>query len=116
MAGAAGVNDHNSRFCRLTFVCRTRGVIHGLAGYFESTLYESQLKASEGKKVEISTHTERIDAKSKDSKEKTHHIGQLSDGLAAVPIAVILKEQLRSTRWSYVMRCPFLWISYLYRV
>lgn len=66
MAGAAGANDHNSRFCHLTFVCRTRGVTHGLAGYFESTLYESQMKETRGEKVEISTHPERIDQKSKD--------------------------------------------------
>lgn len=66
MAGAAGANDHNSRFCHLTFVCRTRGVIHGLAGYFESTLYESQVEATKGEKVEISTHPDRIDCKSKD--------------------------------------------------
>lgn len=66
MAGAAGANDHNSRYCHLTFVCRTRGVIHGLAGYFESTLYESKLEGNEGEKVEISTHPERIDRKSKD--------------------------------------------------
>lgn len=66
MAGAAGANDHNSRYCHLTFVCRTRGVTHGLAGYFESTLYESQLPENEGAKVEISTHPERIDQKSKD--------------------------------------------------
>jgi protein arginine N-methyltransferase 5 len=66
MAGAAGANDHNSRFCHLTFVCRTRGVTHGLAGYFESTLYESQVEETKGEKVEISTHPERIDQKSKD--------------------------------------------------
>jgi type II protein arginine methyltransferase len=66
MAGAAGANDHNSRFCHLTFVCRTRGVLHGLAGYFESTLYESELESNKGEKVEISTHPERIDYKSKD--------------------------------------------------
>ncbi|KAL6855114.1 hypothetical protein ACO1O0_006252 [Amphichorda felina] len=66
MAGAAGANDHNSRFCRATFVCPNRGVIHGLAGYFESTLYESQLEEHAGEKVEISTHPERIDQKSKD--------------------------------------------------
>ncbi|KAI9158597.1 Protein arginine N-methyltransferase skb1 [Paramyrothecium foliicola] len=66
MAGAAGANDHNSRFCHLTFVCRTRGVTHGLAGYFESTLYESQIDETKGEKVEISTHPERIDQKSKD--------------------------------------------------
>lgn len=66
MAGAAGANDHNSRYSLMTFVCRTRGVVHGLAGYFESTLYESKLKGKEGDKVEISTHPERIDDKSKD--------------------------------------------------
>ena len=66
MAGAAGANDHNSRYCHLTFVCRTRGVTHGLAGYFESTLYESQIPQNKGAKVEISTHPERIDQKSKD--------------------------------------------------
>ncbi|PFH58921.1 hypothetical protein XA68_13048 [Ophiocordyceps unilateralis] len=66
MAGAAGANDHNSRFCHLTFVCRCPGVIHGLAGYFESTLYESKLEGGEGAKVEISTHPERMDSKSKD--------------------------------------------------
>ena len=66
MAGAAGANDHNSRYCHLTFVCRTSGVIHGLAGYFESTLYESKVEGNRGEKVEISTHPERIDRKSKD--------------------------------------------------
>lgn len=66
MAGAAGANDHNSRYCHLTFVCRARGVTHGLAGYFESTLYESQLEEHKGEKVEISTHPERIDDKSRD--------------------------------------------------
>ncbi|OAA71068.1 protein arginine N-methyltransferase HSL7 [Akanthomyces lecanii RCEF 1005] len=66
MAGAAGANDHNSRFCHLSFHCRARGVTHGLAGYFESTLYESQVEETLGEKVEISTHPERIDEKSKD--------------------------------------------------
>lgn len=60
MAGAAGANDHNSRFCHLSFVCRTRGVVHGLAGYFESTLYESKDKRD---KVELGTHPERLDGK-----------------------------------------------------
>ncbi|KAG7112259.1 Protein arginine N-methyltransferase skb1 like protein [Verticillium longisporum] len=64
MAGAAGANDHNSRFCHLTFVCRTRGVIHGLAGYFESVLYAPRL--GDKAKVEISTHPDQIDQKSKD--------------------------------------------------
>ncbi|KAK5660899.1 hypothetical protein OQA88_12272 [Cercophora sp. LCS_1] len=65
MAGSSGANEHNVRHCELTFVCRTRGVVHGLAGYFESTLYQSQL---EGKtdKVEISILPDQIDRKSKD--------------------------------------------------
>ncbi|PHH76885.1 hypothetical protein CDD80_1145 [Ophiocordyceps camponoti-rufipedis] len=66
MAGAAGANDHNSRFCHLKFVCRCPGVIHGLAGYFESTLYKSKHENRMGEKVEISTHPERIDSKSRD--------------------------------------------------
>ncbi|ROT43450.1 arginine N-methyltransferase skb1 [Sodiomyces alkalinus F11] len=65
MAGAAGANDHNSRFCHLTFVCRTRGVIHGLAGYFESVLYAPRL-GNGRENVEISTHPDFMDKKSKD--------------------------------------------------
>jgi protein arginine N-methyltransferase 5 len=64
MLGAAGFNDHNSRFCHLTFVCRNKGVIHGLAGFFESVLYEQQFDGSE--KVELSILPEAMDAKSKD--------------------------------------------------
>ncbi|KAG6008516.1 hypothetical protein E4U21_004356 [Claviceps maximensis] len=76
MAGAAGANDHNSRSCHVTYVARTQGVTHGLAGYFESTLYASRLEQGKDDghgdghmtkdKVEISTHPERIDHKSKD--------------------------------------------------
>ena len=62
MEGAVGANEHNARYCRLKFICQHRGVVHGLAGYFESTLFEG----GDGKKVEISTHPERIDQKSKD--------------------------------------------------
>lgn len=61
MEGSVGANEHNARYSRVKFVCFHRGVIHGLAGYFESTLFEC-----EGVKVEISTHPERIDQKSKD--------------------------------------------------
>lgn len=64
MSGSSGTNEHNARHCHLTFVCRSRGVIHGLAGYFESTLYAP----IDGKKelVEISTVPDQIDRKSKD--------------------------------------------------
>ncbi|KAK6824709.1 PRMT5 arginine-N-methyltransferase [Apiospora arundinis] len=64
MAGGVGANDHNSRHCHLTFVCRSRGVIHGLAGYFESVLYEPEEAGKE--LVELSTLPNNIDRKSKD--------------------------------------------------
>nr|CAB91373.1 related to SHK1 KINASE-BINDING protein [Neurospora crassa] len=64
MYGSSGINEHNARHCHLTFVCPTRGVIHGLAGYFESVLYKHQ---EEGKTpVEISILPDQIDRKSKD--------------------------------------------------
>ncbi|RYP44092.1 hypothetical protein DL768_009416 [Monosporascus sp. mg162] len=63
MAGGVGANDHNARHCRLTFVCRTRGVVHGLAGYFESVLYES---ADGERRVELSTLPDNIGHKSRD--------------------------------------------------
>jgi type II protein arginine methyltransferase len=75
MVGGVGANDHNARACHLTFVCRSRGVVHGLAGYFESVLYASQSQdPSDGNSnkphtralVELSTLPEMIDAKSKD--------------------------------------------------
>lgn len=64
MACSAGLNEHNTRQCHLTFVCRTRGVIHGLAGYFESVLFEPQTESKEP--VELSILPEHIDRKSKD--------------------------------------------------
>lgn len=64
MAGGVGANDHNSRHCHLSFVCKSRGVIHGLAGYFESVLYAPA--AREKALVELSTLPNNIDQKSKD--------------------------------------------------
>ncbi|KAK4190324.1 PRMT5 arginine-N-methyltransferase-domain-containing protein [Podospora australis] len=66
MYGSSGTNEHNARHCHLTFVCPTRGVIHGLAGYFESVLYASQLPDSDKEPVEISILPDQIDKKSKD--------------------------------------------------
>ncbi|KAI1106452.1 Skb1 methyltransferase [Jackrogersella minutella] len=77
MAGAVGANDHNARHCHLTFVCRSRGVVHGLAGYFEAVLYAPAADAAGGEgaseegeeedaKVELSTLPDMIDRKSKD--------------------------------------------------
>jgi protein arginine N-methyltransferase 5 len=65
MGGSSGTNEHNARHCHLTFVCRTRGVIHGLAGFFESVLYASQTGGGK-EPVEISILPEQIDKKSKD--------------------------------------------------
>ena len=62
MSGGDGANEHNVRYSRLTFVCKDRGVVNGLAGYFEAVLYDG----GEGGKVEISTRPDTIDAKSKD--------------------------------------------------
>lgn len=63
LTGGDGWNDHNARFAQLTFPCPTRGVCHGLAGYFETVLYNS---ADDGMLVELSTNPLTMDAKSKD--------------------------------------------------
>ncbi|KAH8154742.1 uncharacterized protein LAJ45_01273 [Morchella importuna] len=52
-----GGNDHNIRKSKATFKIPRRGVVHGLAGYFESVLFGD---------VELSTRPDTIDAKSKD--------------------------------------------------
>ncbi|KAH8880096.1 Skb1 methyltransferase [Thozetella sp. PMI_491] len=65
MSGSSGTNEHNARHTHLNFVCRAKGVIHGLAGYFESVLYASQLSADK-EPVEISILPDQIDRKSKD--------------------------------------------------
>lgn len=61
--GGDGWNEHNARFSKLTFTCTNRGVCHGLAGYFETVLYESK---EQGKKIELSTNPVTMDEKSKD--------------------------------------------------
>lgn len=62
MSGGDGANEHNARYARLKFVCRDRGVVHGLGGYFEAVLYDG----GDAGKVELSTRPDNIDAKSKD--------------------------------------------------
>ena len=52
-----GYNEHNMRFSKCTFKIPRRGVVHGLAGYFESVLYGN---------VELSTRPDTIGVKSKD--------------------------------------------------
>ncbi|OQO09711.1 hypothetical protein B0A48_05114 [Cryoendolithus antarcticus] len=60
--GGDGGNEHNSRYCKLKFICQSRGTCHGLAGYFETVLYTSKA----GEKVELSTNPVTMEAKSKD--------------------------------------------------
>jgi protein arginine N-methyltransferase 5 len=62
MSGGDGANEHNTRYSRMKFVCKDRGVVNGLAGYFEAVLYDG----GEAGKVELSTRPDTIDAKSKD--------------------------------------------------
>ena len=62
MSGGDGANEHNTRHAKLRFVCRHKGVVNGLAGYFEAVLYDG----GETGKVELSTRPDTIDAKSKD--------------------------------------------------
>lgn len=65
MAGGDGANEHNARYSRNKFVCKDRGVMHGIAGYFEAVLYDGGKKGS-GEIVELSTRPDTIDMKSKD--------------------------------------------------
>jgi protein arginine N-methyltransferase 5 len=62
MSGGDGANEHNTRYSRLTFVCKDRGVVNGIAGYFEAILYDG----AQNRKVELSTRPDTIDEKSKD--------------------------------------------------
>jgi len=75
----SNANEHNARFTRLEFVCAHRGVCHGLAGYFETVLYDPELllgpleassaehvKERQGNKIELSTNPLTMDAKSRD--------------------------------------------------
>jgi protein arginine N-methyltransferase 5 len=59
--GGDGANEHNYRFCKVTFPIHEQGVCHGLGGYFETVLYSG----SEGP-VELSTNPITMDDKSKD--------------------------------------------------
>ncbi|CDO56203.1 similar to Saccharomyces cerevisiae YBR133C HSL7 Protein arginine N-methyltransferase that exhibits septin and Hsl1p-dependent bud neck localization and periodic Hsl1p-dependent phosphorylation [Geotrichum candidum] len=52
-----GSNLHNTRKIKHTFVAASQGTLHGIAGYFEATLFRD---------VQLSTRPDTIDAKSKD--------------------------------------------------
>jgi protein arginine N-methyltransferase 5 len=59
--GGDGANEHNYRFCKVTFPIEHQGVCHGLGGYFETVLYSG----SEGP-VELSTNPVTMKDKSED--------------------------------------------------
>ncbi|KAI9728141.1 MAG: methyltransferase protein [Chrysothrix sp. TS-e1954] len=59
--GNGNENGHNSRFTRLSFPCSTRGVCHGLAGYFEAVLYAKTSSQSNGH-VESATNIVEADS------------------------------------------------------
>ncbi|THW65687.1 Skb1 methyltransferase [Aureobasidium pullulans] len=63
MIGGDGWNEHNSRFCHLRFTASSRGVCHGLGGYFETVLYSP---ADGSKKIELSINPNTMEDKSKD--------------------------------------------------
>ncbi|KAF1989330.1 arginine N-methyltransferas-like protein [Aulographum hederae CBS 113979] len=60
--GGDGANEHNARHCTLAFKCKNRGVCHGLAGYFETVLYDG----GASRKVELSTNPITMEKKSRD--------------------------------------------------
>ncbi|KAI9703772.1 MAG: methyltransferase protein [Candelina mexicana] len=62
LMGGDGVNEHNARYAGLRFGVKDRGVCHGLAGYFETVLYEGK----DGRKVELSTNPVTMAEKSAD--------------------------------------------------
>ncbi|KAH8816337.1 PRMT5 arginine-N-methyltransferase-domain-containing protein [Xylogone sp. PMI_703] len=64
MAGGDGANEHNSRYAHLKFICKDRGIVNGLAGYFEAVLYDGG--SNKAGRVELSTRPDTIDEKSKD--------------------------------------------------
>ncbi|KAH0143716.1 protein arginine N-methyltransferase HSL7, partial [Aureobasidium melanogenum] len=64
MVGGDGWNEHNARFCHLRFTASTRGVCHGLGGYFETVLYVPEDKTK--KPIELSINPNTMEAKSKD--------------------------------------------------
>ncbi|KAI0395678.1 protein arginine N-methyltransferase [Xylariaceae sp. FL0594] len=123
MAGGVGANDHNTRQCHLTFVCRSRGVVHGLAGYFEAVLYASQIEVDEaGKapKVELSTLPDMIDQKSKDMVSWFPIFFPLKEPLYFPPDSELEVTVWRQTDdakvWYEWMVEAFMWVSPTQRV
>jgi type II protein arginine methyltransferase len=61
--GGDGANEHNVRFSHTVFAVKDRGVCHGIAGYFETVLYDG---GDPDTMVELSTNPVTMEAKSKD--------------------------------------------------
>jgi type II protein arginine methyltransferase len=59
--GGDGANEHNVRFSHTKFTILNRGVCHGIAGYFETVLYNGT-----NGKVELSTNPVTMEEKSAD--------------------------------------------------
>jgi protein arginine N-methyltransferase 5 len=109
MAGGVGANDHNTRQCHLTFVCRSRGEIHGLAGYFEAVLYASQVEMDQdGNRpmVELSILPDQIDRKSKDMVSWFPIFFPLKVGLDLLLLSSSPAEQLPVITMSLI-RCTY---------
>ncbi|KAI8634490.1 protein arginine N-methyltransferase [Xylariaceae sp. FL1651] len=123
MAGGVGSNDHNARQCHLTFVCRSRGVVHGLAGYFEAVLYTSEMEMDEdGNRpvVELSTLPDMIDQKSKDMVSWFPIFFPLKHPLYFPPDSELEVSMWRQTDdakvWYEWMVEAFMWVSPTQRV
>ncbi|KAI1135751.1 Skb1 methyltransferase [Hypoxylon sp. FL0543] len=124
MAGAVGANDHNARHSHLTFVCRTRGVIHGLAGYFESVLYApttfNRAEGEDDAKIELSILPENIDLKSKDMVSWFPIFFPLKQPLYFPPDTELEVSMWRQTDdakvWYEWMVEAFMWVSESQRV
>ncbi|KAI1817622.1 protein arginine N-methyltransferase [Poronia punctata] len=118
MAGGVGANDHNARQCHLTFVCKSRGVVHGLAGYFEAVLYASQLEMERGEStpmVELSILPDMIDRKSKDMVSWFPIFFPLKQPLYFPPDSELEVSMWRQTDdgkvWYEWMVEAFMWVS-----
>lgn len=118
MAGGVGANDHNSRHCHLTFVCRDRGVIHGLAGYFESVLYRPRIEGKE--LVELSILPDNIQRKSKDMISWFPIFFPLKKPLYLPPDAEVEVSMWRQTDdakvWYEWMVETYMWVSETQRI
>lgn len=86
---ASSENSHNSRQARLNFNLRDRAVCHGLAGYFEATLYPG---------IELSTNPLNMDEKSPNM-------------MSWFPIFFPLKVCSTFSSWFFSLSNHYPWVS-----